>query len=203
MTRLQKVVIVILGLLNVVVIVVLGNIVVWNMLQPRAFEDLSGDNGTLVNSSPSFDFVDYCPNAVIASLPLSLHPVVDWGTQQHLGVQELTIALHEVYTTSIPPASSAQYLWTAVDAVAAALRAGCAPPYTVTLVMSAQGRLGPDGIAETHHHIVKLKGQDIMAWTIGTLPNEALASQAAYRQTNSITPDKNDSPLDDFDSHLP
>ncbi len=173
MTRLQKVIIVVLGVLNIVVIVVLGNIVVWNMLKPRA------DVATLETSRAVSDaqrHVGYCPDTVIASLPLYLHPMVDWEGQQ------LQIVLQDVYTTTIPPATSVQHLWTAMDAVAAALRAGCAPPSTITLAMRAQGHFGPNGVTEIHHHIAKLKGQDVMAWTVGTLSNEALANQTAYRQ---------------------
>ncbi len=184
MTRLQKVIIAILGLLNIVVIVVLGNIVVWNILQPHTGVLPLGTSPSL--SDPQLQNrlggqVAYCPSTVMTSLPLSLHPVVDWEAQQ------LTITLHEVYTTTIPPASSAQHLWTAMDAVANALRAGCAPPYTITLIMSAQGRTGPEGISETHHHIVELKGQGVMAWTIGTLSSEALANQSAYRRVKTKT----------------
>jgi hypothetical protein len=173
MTRVQKAVLAILGLLNIIVIVILGNIVVWNVLSPQTVPFVTPSSRAISDSQLQ---VAYCPSAVMSSLPLSLHPVVDWEEQQ------LRISLQDVYTTTIPPTSSAQYLWTAMDAVAAALRAGCAPPQTVTLAMSAYGRLDVEGVLEVHHHIVKLEGQDVMAWTVGTLSNEALANQADYRQ---------------------
>jgi hypothetical protein len=178
MTRVQKAVLAILGLLNIIVIVVLGNIIVWNMLKPQ-IEDLPFVTSSSHSIADSQLHVAYCPSAVMTSLPLSLHPVVDWEEQQ------LSISLQDFYTTTVPPTTSAQHLWTAMDAVAAALRAGCTPPQTVTLAISAYGRLDAEGIAEVHYHIVKLEGQDVMVWTVGALSNEALANQAAYRQVIS------------------
>ncbi len=168
MSRLQKVIVLIFGLLDIGVLIFLGNMIIWQFMTPAPEPP-----PTLPSQ------IAPCPQIILDTLPQTFQPAVAWDQQLH-------ITLHTTYTTTEVPTDSAQHLWTALDAVATSLHAGCPAPYTVTLSITAHS------ISETQHHIARVKGQDILDWTIGNLSSETLAAKAAYRQVDTavlLTPD--------------
>ncbi len=150
-----------LGLVDMLVIGLLGS-VVW---QHRPQPSLPGQ--------PSFA---PCEHALLAQLPGYLSPAVSWKAEQ------LYITFIAQYAGAIPPQSSAQLLWEALDGLAAVERRGCLCPQNVTVVVTAQGA------EETLAHLAQLRGVDVTAWQTGEISPAQLAERATYRLVGRATP---------------
>lgn len=165
MTRKQRYILIILGILDFVVIGVLATVVVRTMtttpvkpvvvVQTRVSRCIQG-------------MLDMC-NALPS--PFSDTATVSWNETQ------LYITLHATYPTATPPLESAQLLWTALDEMKAVLMSGCYIPETIAIALTARGN------AETVQYLAQLSGQDVAAWIAGTLSEESLAAQSHFRQT--------------------
>jgi hypothetical protein len=165
MTRKQKQILIILGVLDFIVIGALAAVVV------RTITTIPVAPTVIVQTQVSRciqTMMDTC-NALPA--PFSDTASVSWDTSQ------LYITLHAVYPTATPPPESAQLLWTALDETAAVLESGCYIPNTVTIALTAHGN------AETVQYLAQLAGRDVSAWMVGTLSEESLAAQSHFRQT--------------------
>lgn len=165
MTRKQKRILIILGILDFVVIGVLAAVVI------RTITAKPPTPPVVVQAqiSPCMQrMLDACE---MLPAPFSNTASVAWDTTQ------LYITLHATYPTTTPPAESAQLLWTALDELKAVLLSGCYVPDTITIALTAQGS------TETIQYLAQLSGQDVSAWMTGTLPEENLAAQSHFRQT--------------------
>ena len=163
MTRKQKLILIILGVLDIAVITLLANVVI------RSLSPTPAASPIVVQASP-------CEQRLIelaATTPpfTAGIPKVAWNNRQ------LTIALRVMYSTATPPKDSAQLLWTALDTLAKVVREGCALPETIIITIDAYAE------TETQQFLVQLAGADIKDWLAGVLSEEALAAQAHYRQT--------------------
>ncbi len=169
MTRRQKLILIILGILDVAVIALLGSAVVRSLppttptVSPIAVQISPCEQKMLETFSTTPPFADGVPT-------------VAWSNKQ------LHLSLHVAYKASVPPEDSAQYLWTALDSIAEIVQEGCTLPEKVTISIIAQGE------AETHQFLVQLAGSDIKGWLAGALSDEALAALAHYRQTTQAAP---------------
>lgn len=165
MTRKQKRILIILGILDFVVIGVLAAIVIGTMTAtPPAPPAV-----VQAQVSPCVQrMLDACQSL---PAPFSSPATVAWDTTQ------LYITLHAAYSTSTPPPESAQLLWTSLDEIAVVLQSGCYVPETITIALTAHGN------AETVQYLAQLSGQDVAAWMAGTLSEERLAAQSHFRQT--------------------
>jgi hypothetical protein len=164
MTRKQKIVLIVLGVLDVGVIAALAGIVIHSM------------RPTPAAPTPVPAYLSACEQSMLdalATMPASLSetPIVAWDDAH------LYVTLQAVYPTATPPDESAQLLWMALDSIAAVLLDGCTVPPTITIALTAQGQ------TETTHYLAQLAGQDMTAWMAGTLPEADLAAQSHFRQT--------------------
>jgi len=162
MTRRQKSILLILGILDIAVITLLASVVLRNL--PPA-PNVSPIN---VQASP-------CEQQLVAALtdppPFAEGiPRVAWNDQQ------LDIALQVRPSTDSP-----QHLWTVLDIIAEVARADCALPATVTIAINAHSE------TETQQFLAQLPGDAIEGWLTGALSEENLAAQAHYRQTTGTT----------------
>jgi hypothetical protein len=170
MTRKQKLILIILGVLNLVVIGALAVII------GRAMTATPTTPPAVVQAQISpcmqriLDTVNALPEPFRAA-PRNNAATVAWDTTQ------LYITLYAVYPSATPPPESAQLLWTALDEVKAVLLSGCYIPDTITIALTAHGN------AETVQYLAQLAGQDVAAWMAGTLSEENLAAQSRFRQT--------------------
>ncbi len=165
MTRKQKIVLIILGVLDVSVIAALAGIVIHSM------------RPTPVAPTPVPAYLSACEQKMLDTLagmpaPLTETPIVAWDEAY------LYVTLKVAYATATPPEGTAQLLWTALDSIATVLHNECAVPQTITIALTAQGQ------AATTHYLAQLAGQDVAAWMAGTLPEEDLAAQSHFRQTD-------------------
>ena len=169
MTRKQKYILLILGVLDFIVIGTLAAIVVRTMSRtPPAPSVIQ-----MPQISPCVQaMLDAC-NALPA--PLQDTATVAWDAKQ------LYITLSAVDTGETPPPESAQLLWTALDEIAAVLQDGCLVPETITIALTVHGN------AETVQYLAQLAGEDVTAWMAGTLPEAKLAAQSHFRQTSTST----------------
>ncbi|MCD4738321.1 MAG: hypothetical protein K8R89_03565 [Anaerolineae bacterium] len=156
----KKRLLLLLGLVDVLVVGLLGG-VVWRSW-PRP--------GSPVQ--PSFA---PCEHTLLAQLPGYLSPAVSWKAER------LYVTFIAQYASEIPPQSSAQLLWEALDGLAAVGRRGCPLPPDVTVVVTAQGQ------ADAIGHLAQLRGVDVTAWLAGEISQAQLAARAAYRQVGRAT----------------
>lgn len=164
MTRQQKLILVVLGILDIAVIALLGSAVIRSL--PPATPTVSP---IALQASP-------CAQRMIETFTAMPPfdggvPTVAWDAHQ------LSLALDAGYTTPAPPKDSAQLLWTALDGIATSLQAGCTLPETVTVTVIAHGTV------ETHRFLAQLRGADVESWLAGDLSDVALAATARYRET--------------------
>ena len=165
MTRKQKRILLILGVLDFIVIGTLAAIVVRTMSRTPAAPPVIQTQ----QISPCVQaMLDAC-NGLPA--PLQDTATVAWDTKQ------LYITLSAVYISETPPPESAQLLWTALDEITTVLQDGCLVPETVTIALTAHGN------AENVQYLAQLAGEDIAAWMAGTLPEAELAAQSHFRQS--------------------
>lgn len=164
MTRTQKLMLLILGVLDLAVIGALAGIVIHTASQVPALPTV-----VRVQVSPCAQKLLDAGAALPA--PFDSAPTVAWDSAQ------LYVTLHASYSTGAPPEESAQLLWTALDSIAAVLRDGCAVPQTITIALTAQGE------TETLHYLAQLAGDDIAAWMAGALPEADLAAHSHFRQS--------------------
>lgn len=162
MTRKQKIVLLILGVLDIGVIAALAGIVIHSM------------RPTPVTPTPIT--LSACEQNMLNALaampaPLTDAPSVAWDNAH------LYVTLHIAYHSATPPEESAQVLWTALDSMAAVLRDDCAIPPAITIALTAQGE------AQTIHYLAQISGQDVADWMAGTLAEQDLAARAHFRQT--------------------
>lgn len=170
MTRKQKRILIVLGVLDFIVIGALAAIVIHTISSTPA-------TPPVVVQAQIPACVQTMLNACTA-LPAPFHntsriggPTVAWDATH------LHITLHATYPTAKPPPESAQLLWTALDTVAVVLRSGCSTPEAITIALTAHGN------AETVQYLAQLTGADVTAWMAGTLPEESLAAQSHFRQS--------------------
>ncbi len=171
MTRKQKHILIILGVLDLVVVGALAIIVVRTMTATPA----APPSIVQAHVSPCVQRMLESCNALPA--PFSETATVAWDTTQ------LYITLHAAYPTATPPSDSAQLLWTALDEMAVVLKSGCYTPETIIIALTAHGN------AETVQYLAQLAGQDVTAWMAGTLSEENLAAQSHFRQTVQVRQD--------------
>lgn len=165
MTRKQKQILIILGILDFVVIGALAVVVIRTLTATPPAPPVV----VQAQVSPCMQrMLDAC-NALPA--PFSDPATVAWDTTQ------LYITLHATYPSATPPPESAQLLWTALDEMRAVLLSGCYIPDTIIIAVTAHGN------AETMQYLAQLSGQDVAAWMAGTLSEENLAAQSHFRQT--------------------
>ena len=158
MTKQQKRILLILGLSNVLVIGLLGSVVI-----------MSSRSVTPPPSGPAQ--IPQCPQSVLAVLPPTDSRSISWNEN----LLQLTIRVH--YASDTPPPESVQYLWMALDSIAAALQNGCAPPQTINIAVTAQADTA------TYRHQVQISGTVVAAWANGELNEADLATAAKYRYT--------------------
>jgi hypothetical protein len=166
MTRKQKRILIILGVLDFIVIGALATIVIRTMSPTPAAPPV-----VQTQISPCVQaMLDAC-NALPA--PFQYAATVAWDTKQ------LYITLSAAYPTETPPPESAQLLWTVLDEIATVLQDGCLVPETVTIALTVHGNV------KTVQYLAQLAGQDVAAWMAGTLPEAELAAQSHFRQTSA------------------
>ncbi len=165
MTRKQKHMLIILGVLDFVVIGILAAIVIGALTAtPPAPPAV-----VQAQVSPCIQrMLDACTSL---PAPFDSPVTVAWDTTQ------LYITLHAAYPAATPPPESAQLLWTSLDEIAVVLQSGCYVPETITIALTAHGN------AETVQYLAQLSGQDVTAWMAGALSEERLAAQSRFRQT--------------------
>ncbi|MBN1486901.1 MAG: hypothetical protein JW981_04615 [Anaerolineae bacterium] len=167
MTRYQKAMLLVFALLDVAVFVLLGGIALKSMQPPPPTPFIQA-------------YIEPCPQTVLEALPETLEPRLAWNeTELNLGIQV-------VYTMTTSQDTSAQYLWTVLDAVADSLRAGCTPPTTLTLAVTVQAT------EKAYRHIARLNGLDVLDWTKGNVSDEELAARATYRRVQDLGQDSQD-----------
>lgn len=162
MTRKQKGVLLILGMLNLIVILGVGSIILHD-----AWQTISAPPPPLVMVTPTA-----CEQQLLAAFPATMHPASTW-TQQQLMVQ---LALAES-----PGPENAQHLWAVLDTLAAIFQEDCPVPETVVIAVSVGSEI-------QHRHLVQLSGTDIAAWLAGDLSEDALAAQSRYRHIIEVAP---------------
>jgi hypothetical protein len=168
MTRKQKRILIILGVLDFIVIGALATIVIRTMAPTPTPPPV-----IQTRISPCVQaMLDAC-NAL--PVPFQNPATVAWDARQ------LYITLSAVYPEETPPPESAQLLWTVLDEIVVVLQDGCLVPETVTIALTVHGN------AETVQYLAQLAGQDITAWMAGTLPEAELAAQSHFRQTSAST----------------
>lgn len=154
MTRQQKWILLVLGIVNLGVLVGVGGIVLHDLYTPLSIiAPLTGE-------------ASVCEQQVLAVFSPALRPTVAWTSRQ------LTLQLQ---VAASPQPDSAQYLWLALDTLAPILRDACAPPETVILAVS----VGTEGAA--HRHLAQFSGEDLAAWGGGSLSEADLTARARYR----------------------
>ena len=169
MTRKQKLILLAFAIADIVVIVLFGTIVL-RTLSPAP------------TVSPIQVQVSSCEQSVVdtfSHLDVSLAGAaqqVAWNQEQ------LYLALTVTYQTDTPPVESAQLLWTALDDVAGVFNEACPVPETVILAITARGT------TTTIQHLAQVTGQDMAAWQLGNLSDEALAAQTHYRHVTNDAP---------------
>lgn len=168
MTRKQKYILIILGMLDFVVIGALAAIVLHS--SPSTPEAPPTD--VRVQISP-------CAQAMLDVCNTLPEPFNDAATVAWDATQ-LYVTLQAVYPTT-PPPESAQLVWMVLDEIALILQSGCTTPETVTIALTAHGDAG------SVQYLAQFAGQDIAAWMAGILPEEDLAAQSHFRQTTSST----------------
>jgi len=173
MTRKQKRILIVLGMLDLVVIGVLATVIVRTM--PSAPAPAAPPDVVQAEFSPCMQrMLDACDTL---PAPFSDTATVAWDTTQ------LYITLDARYPSPTPPPASAQLLWMALDEVKAVLLSGCYIPETITIALTAHGN------TETMQYLAQLSGQDVAAWMAGTLSEESLAAQSHFRQTTQFRQD--------------
>jgi len=156
MTKQQKLILILFGIVDIIVIALMGRVVI---------KSIHG-NQTISQQAQ----IPPCAQEILSALPHSMQPAVIWTDT------ELRLSLHVMYQSAEPPAESAQYLWEALDSLALTLTKGCPAPPTVTITVTAQGD------RETCHHVIQTTGDSMMAWVQGTLSEADFISQARYRK---------------------
>lgn len=167
MTRKQRYILIILGILDFVVIGALSAVVFRTMTAKPPAPPVV----VPAQISPCVQrMLDTC-NAL--PTPFNGTASVAWDATQ------LRITLHATYPSATPPSESAQLLWTALDEMKAVLLSGCYIPDTITIALAAHGN------TENVQYLAQLSGQDVAAWMAGTLSEESLAAQSHFRQTSA------------------
>lgn len=156
MTTKQKVVLIVLAILDVAVVTGLGAIMV-SRSRPSA------------DPAPILPAEDPCAEALLSALATTGDATtVAWTREAaHLSVAQSTVV-------STVPAE--QYLWTVLDSLPAPLPVVCPLPETVTISVHA-----PEGTV----HTTRLNGSDLAAWLAGTQSDQDLAARALYRSLPS------------------
>ena len=168
MTRKQKRILIILGVLDFIVIGALAAVVIRTMAPtPAAPPVIQAQVSPCVQA-----MLDAC-NALPA--PFRNDAAVAWNAQQ------LYVTLSAAYPAATPPPESPQLLWMALDEMATVLRGKCLVPETITVALTVHGN------AETVQYLAQLAGEDVVAWMAGTLPETELAAQSHFRQTSTST----------------
>ncbi len=157
----RKRILLLLGVLDLVVIAVLG----WYAWQLRQSEPPLAP-----------ELYAACSQSLLETLPSHLSPTVTWKQRV------LYVRLTARYPTSTPPPSSAQLLWVVLDALKPLANADCLFPNEVVIVITAQSE------AETHGHLIRLYGPDVADWAAGTLSEEELVKRGIYRDNATATP---------------
>ncbi len=169
MSTMQKRILMLLALADLLVIGGLGW-VVWSNLHPPA-------------PTPA-PIPTSCPQRLLAALPPRLSPAVSWEGDR------LLVQLTAYYTAASPPEQAPQLLWTALDGLREAA-AGCPLPPRVILHLTAIGEETSEG------YEVALLGNDLLAWMEGEIGDETLAARARYfhfTEANGATPPASPSP---------
>lgn len=174
MTRKQKHILLILGVLDFIVIGGLAAVIVRTM---TAIPAVPPAPIVIVQTR-----VARCIRTMLNTFntlpaPFSDTASVAWDTEQ------LYITLHAAYPSATPPPESAQLLWTALDETAVVLESGCYIPDTIIIALTVRGN------AETVQYLAQLSGQDVAAWMAGTLSEENLAAHSHFRQTTQFRQD--------------
>ena len=112
-----------------------------------------------------------CLQIVLETLPPTASRSITWNEN----VLQLTIRVR--YTTSSPPADSAQHLWEAFDSIATALQHRCPAPETINIAVTAQTA------TTTHRHQAQISGKTVAAWANGDLSEAEMAETVKYRRT--------------------
>ncbi|HQI86695.1 MAG TPA: hypothetical protein PKV20_19160, partial [Anaerolineae bacterium] len=164
MTRKQRLILILLGVLDVSVIALLAGIVIHDTRTVPAAP------------TPTLVRISACEQKMLDALagmpaPLSDTPAVAWDEMQ------LYITLKATYPTATPPEASAQLLWTTLDRLASVLQDECTVPETISIALTAQGT------TNNVHYLAQLAGRDVIAWMEGTLPEEDLAAQSRFRKS--------------------
>lgn len=155
MTKRQKLILVLFGALDLVIIILLGAIALHSQ---QSLPNLVSQFGP-------------CPSLLLESLPRYLAPTVAWEEER------LVVTVTPRYPTSTPPPGSAQLLWTTLDALQRPVAAGCTLPEEIRLVVTARGT------ATTTGHLARLRGADVTAWLQGELDEEGFAQRGSYYVT--------------------
>ena len=153
MKRWQKRLLLALGIVDLVVVGILG-FVTWKMQQPEPIPE---------------PYLAPCANLLLERLPAHLSPAVSWTADR------LDVRLTAWYDVPNPPSGSAQLLWMTLDALSETTSAGCPPPPEVILAITARGT------EATFGHIVELRGDDVAAWEAGLIEEEMLVERGRYR----------------------
>ncbi|MBN1874111.1 MAG: hypothetical protein JXA33_07760 [Anaerolineae bacterium] len=161
MTQQQKRILLAWVLLDIAVIVWLGSFIARSVLTP-----------TTETIKPFLGYTPPtpCEQVILDTLPATAHPVINWATQA------LHIRLEITYRASTPPLESTQMLWTMLDSLNPVVTMGCTLPPSLTLTLVTHGE------TQTIQHIVRLPGDQVMAWIQGNLTEDTLTAQAIYRQ---------------------
>lgn len=155
MTRRQKLILIVLGVLDLIVIAGLATIVVRQtnqMVKPAAI---------VLPDDP-------CAEALLSALVTTDRAVtVAWTPDvAHLRV-DLATAQRDI--------PGEQYLWITLDALPAPLPTSCPIPKTMLLSIYV-----PSG----EHHTAQIDGHSLVYWLAGVHSDEVLASHARYRASS-------------------
>ncbi len=168
MTRKQKLILIIFGIVDLGVMMALAGIILRTSHAYPAPPTLTPTPLT------AHTYISACEQNVLdtfAQTPVGETPAVAWDATQ------LYVTLKVVYPTTAPPTESVQLLWTALDNLVPPLSDGCPLPSTIIIALTAQGTLS------TTSYLVQFDGEDFAAWMAGTLAEADLAAQARFRQS--------------------
>lgn len=160
MTKQQKQILIILGIVNLLVIGGMAGVVFYKMT-PHT------------QATPTPFQQNPCITALLDKLPPEVSSrQVAWDSRR------IELKLYLTYGVETPPEGSAQYLWVGLESIAATLRTeGCeTTPPVVTVFVIAQGQGAP------LRHVVQVDGENLQAWSEGILSDAELAEIALYRR---------------------
>lgn len=158
MTQRQKLILILFGLADLIVIGLLFSVVLRS----------GGPTSPPAPTAPTP--IGRCPRQVLDTLPPLTYASVIWEDDQ------LQLSLSLNYATATPPDDSAQYLWLGLDSIAGALSEECPLPPAVAINVTARG------VSKVHRHQAQLSGETVQAWANHTVSDAELAAQAQYRR---------------------